>query len=418
MQILGEYDLSTQIMQVWWQTNKNPRVVVAGNFGTPWHALKVLDDALSSYRLWSANFQNHEGFKFRSTVTPETVFIGPAMRGQPNLQYYPMRLALAPRMLFHETKPDIVLIHTTPIDPETGKVSLGIECNVLPAAIRACHENGGIVIAQINADMPYTYGDSEVDPSDIDFGLRWDEILPSPKPSEPTDTDQRIAANLLPLIPEGATLQGGIGPVVDTVLGLVADRPLPEGAERYHVWTEMFGDWAMKLAKAGLLEPYIVGTFAFGSQEFYEWLDHNPAVRMYETTTVNDPAEIAKMPNFISVNTASEVDLFGQANGGYIKGQFWSGFGGQTDFVQGASHSVGGLAIIALASMHPRAKVSTIVTRLHGPATSIQPSYVVTENGAAKIQGETARQQAENLIKAAHPTARDDLREEARIGEW
>lgn len=414
MQIVGEHELAAETMSMWLHKDENPRLVVSGNFATPWHTLKIVDDAMSSYHLWSANFQNHEGFVLRPGVVPETVFIGPGMRGREDLRYYPLRLALTSRLFFRQTPPDIVLVHTTPADRTTGKVSLGIETNVLPAAIRACHEHGGLVITELNRAMPYTYGDAEIDVADIDFAVEWDEPLASPKHVEATPVDRQIAANLLPLIPPGAALQGGISPFIDTVLGLLAERP---GAERYHVWTEMCADWAMRLWKAGLVEPPIVATFGFGSPEFYGWLDHNKFVRMSTTENVNDPGEIERLPQVVSVNTASEVDLWAQCNGAWIKGQFWSGIGGQADFVEGASRSEGGVSIIALASMHPKANVSTIVPRLCGPVTSFQPSYVVTENYAAKIQGETARQQAKNLIKAAHPLARD-LLEDVLAGNY
>jgi acyl-CoA hydrolase len=415
MQILDEFHLWEEIARMRDAGNSVPRVVISGNFATPWETLAVVDSALPEYRLFAANFQKGPvpGWLpggFRPGIIPETVFIGPGMRGQPDLRYCPMRLGLAPRMFWNETPPDIVVIHTTPIDPATGKVSLGIEVNVLPAAVRACHRNGGIVIAQINHRMPYTYGDGELSPGGIDFGLEADEELASPEPVEPTDIQRQIAANVAELIPDGATLQGGIGAVPDAVVAMLASRPMADNAEGYHVWTEMFGDGVMALDEAGRLQPYIVASFMFGSPRLYKWVDHNRRVRLYETQTVNDPATIASHPLMVSINTALEVDLFGQVNGGYVKGQFYSGFGGQTDYVQGALHSDGGLAIIALPSMHPKAGVSTIVPSLHGPATSIQPSYVVTENGAAKIAGEDAPTQAANLARIAHPVGRDVLR--------
>ena len=153
----------------------------------------------------------------------------------------------------------------------------------------------------------------------------------------------------------------------------------------------------------------------FGSAELYEWVHDNPRVQMLRTETTNSPAEIARQPAMTSINTALQVDLFDQANASRIGARIYSGFGGQTDFTVGASHSPGGRAFMALRSWHPRADVSTIVPLVDEPVTSFQHGAVVTEQGVAWMWGRDEREQAHNLIEhAAHPSVRDDLREEAR----
>jgi acyl-CoA hydrolase len=176
-------------------------------------------------------------------------------------------------------------------------------------------------------------------------------------------------------------------------------------------------DGVLGLAKAGALDPDqpVTGSFAFGSADLYTWMDRNPDVRMLRTETVNDPAVIARRPGVTSVNTALQVDLFAQAHATWVRGRIHSGFGGQTDFVVGALHSLGGQAIIALPSWHPKADVSTVVPRIDGPVTSFQHSFIVSEQGAAMIWGHDIAGQATQIIDhVAHPSGREQLREAGR----
>ena len=159
----------------------------------------------------------------------------------------------------------------------------------------------------------------------------------------------------------------------------------------------------------------MTASFAFGSADLYAWMDRNQDVRMLRTETVNDPARIARRPRMVSVNGALQVDLLAQANATWVGGRIHSGFGGQTDFVVGALHSPGGLAVIALPSWHPKADVSTVVPRLDGPVTSFQHSFIVSEQGTAVIWGHDASGQAEQIIsQVAHPSVREELRQAGR----
>ena len=178
----------------------------------------------------------------------------------------------------------------------------------------------------------------------------------------------------------------------------------------------MFSDSVLALERSGALDTDvpITASFLFGSEELLDWVDGNRRVHMVRTETANDPARIARNPGMVSVNTALQVDLFGQANASRIQARIHSGFGGQTDFIVGALHSVGGQAVIALRSWHPKADVSTIVPMVEEPVTSFQMSAVVTEQGVAEVFGHSQGEQARNLIEhAAHPSVRDELREEA-----
>jgi acyl-CoA hydrolase len=383
-----------------------PRVVAGGNFATPRRVLSILDGAVASYRLLVLNAQ--PGMPDRAGVTLESPFVGPGMRGRPGLRYFPCRLSLVPALLASALPPDVVLVQTSA--PSDGRVSLGTEVNILPAAIEAVRARGGLVIAQLNPRVPYTYGDAELPCEAIDYAIEAEAPLPSPAERPATETAALIGDRVAALIGDGATLQAGIGAVPDAVLaGLHRRRGLA-------VWSEMFSDGVLGLAKAGALDPAqpVTASFAFGGPDLYTWLDRNPDVRMLRTETVNDPARIARCPRMASVNSALQVDLLAQANATWVHGKVHSGFGGQTDFVVGALHSPGGQAIIALPSWHPKADVSTVVPRIEGPVTSFQHSYIVSEQGTAVIWGHDASGQAQQIIgQVAHPSARERLREGA-----
>ena len=384
-----------------------PRVVASGNFATPTRALAVLDAALAEYRLFVLNAQH--GIPDRAGVTLETPFVGPGMRGRAGLRYFPSRLSLVPTLLTRALPPDIVLLHTsTPVD---GTVSLGTEVNILPAAVEAARARGGLVIAQVNPRMPHTYGDAVVATEDIGWAIEVDEPLASPAARPLGEESRRIGERVADLVPDGATLQLGIGAVPDATLAALTGR------RGLAVWSEMFSDGVLALDRAGALDPDtpITSSFVFGSPELYEWVDRNPRVRLLRTERTNDPGLIARQPSLVSVNGALQVDLFAQANASRVHGAIYSGFGGQTDFVVGALHSPGGKAIIALPSWHPKADTSTVVPRLAGPVTSFQHSFIVSEQGTAAIWGQDAASQAQQILdRVAHPSARDELRAAGR----
>lgn len=384
----------------------NPRVVVTGNHATPWHTVKLVDDALDEYRLWALNGQPQ--LPDREGVVLETSFVGPGQRKSPRLSYVPSRLSMVPSLFGKQLPPDAVVIHTTP--PRDGKVSLGVEVNVLPAAIEATRRNGGLVIAQVNHNMPWTFGDALVDLDQIDVLIDADEPMPTAPVSVIDETSARIGQLVAERVSDGSTLQAGIGAVPDaTMHGLTSRSGL-------RVWTEMFSDSVLALEKIGALDRNIPisASFLFGSPELLEWVDGNERVEMVRTEVTNDPGRIARNPKMVSVNTALQVDLFGQANASRINARIHSGFGGQTDFIVGAMHSAGGQAFLALRSWHPKANCSTVVPMVDEPITSFQMSAIVTEQGLATVFGNDQREQARQIIEhAAHPSVREELREEA-----
>jgi acyl-CoA hydrolase len=383
----------------------SPRIVASGNHAVPWPLLRVADEAIESYRLFMLNAP--PGVPDRPGVVLETPFVGAGMRDRPTLAYLPSRLSLVPALIKRQAVPDVVLLNTS--TPRGGLVSLGVEVNVLPAAVEAARARGGLVVAALNRDMPYTYGDSQLAVDDIDIAVEVDEPLGELPVRPPDELHARNGARVADLVPEGATLQIGIGAIPDAALAALTSR------RSLRIWTEMFSDGLLGLVKAGALaDAPLTTSFAAGSQELYDFLDDNRDVVFSRTERTNDPTMISRQPAMTSINAGLQVDLYAEVNASYVRGRIYSGFGGQSDFVVGALHAPGGAAIIALPSWHRKSQCSTVVSQLDGPATSFQHSFIVTEHGVAEIWGRSQREQAAQLVeRAAAPEAREELREAA-----
>lgn len=399
-----------QLRSVLARVGPDPRVIAAGNFATPKAILEIVDEEVASYRLNMLNAQR--GIPDREGVTYETFFVGNGMRHHPRLEYIPARLSMIPDLIQQFYKPDIVLLHTSVRHHDT--VSLGTEVNILPAAIETARAQGGLVIAQANPNMPYTYGDAQIYESEIDYLIEVDEPLEHHTAGQVDAVSASIGESIAARVGDHSTLQLGIGAVPDAVLAQLTHR------KGMRIWTEMFSDGVLEMHRQGALDPDvpITASFVFGSAELYEWMDRNRKVRMMRTEYTNNPGRIEKQANMTSVNGALQVDLFDQANASRINGKIYSGFGGSTDFIVGALHARGGQAFIALKSWHPKANVSTIVPIITEPVTSFQHSAVATENGIADLFGRSQSEQAHNIIEqAAHPDAREELRAAAtRMG--
>jgi acyl-CoA hydrolase len=369
--------------------------------------LQAIDRSIEQYRLFQLN--SPRGIPDRPGVVAESAFVGPGMRRHSALAFLPTRLSMVPVLFGRTLPPDIVVLHCAP--PEDGLLSMGIEVNVLPAAVDACRARGGLVIAVINSRMPYTYGDSQLSVEAVDLAVEADFELEDVHRSIADEAGLVIADRIAAMIDDGATLQMGIGAVPDSTMKALTART------GLRVWSEMFSDGMLDLHEAHALEEdhTLTASFCFGSRRLYDWVDHNPSVQFLRTEKTNSPTMIATNRQMTSVNAALEVDLFGQANASRINARIHSGYGGQTDFIVGAMHSPGGQAFIALRSWHPKADCSTVVPLLDEPVTSFQQTAVVTENGVARLFGYDEKTQARHLIEyAAHPSVRSELWEEAR----
>ncbi|MEO7269817.1 MAG: acetyl-CoA hydrolase/transferase C-terminal domain-containing protein [Knoellia sp.] len=380
--------------------------MASGNAAVPWELLQVLDEAAPRYELFMLNAPR--GIPTRPGVTHVTPFVGPGMR-HPGVSYLPARLSHVPTLLARRFVPDVVLVSVS--EQLGGRWSLGSEVNILPAALSVCRAAGGLVLAESRADVPFTYGDGELEGDELDAVLTATPSPPRPSPLPTTSEAIRlIGERVAARVNSGATLQLGIGAIPDAIVPRLTER------RRLGVWSEMVADGILDLDDAGALdtERPVVASFAVGGPRLMSWLHTNSRVRMRRTEIVNDPGRIAAQPAMTSINTALSVDLFDQANGSHIGSRVHSGFGGQCDFVVGAMDSPGGQALMALRSWHPRADVSAIVGLLEGPVTSFQHTAVITENGTAEIMGWDSVAQARHLIEqAAHPSVRAELWEEA-----
>ncbi|RMF38309.1 MAG: acetyl-CoA hydrolase/transferase family protein [Chloroflexi bacterium] len=312
---------------------------------------------------------------------------------------------------------DVALVHLSPPD-EHGFCSFGIEVGLTKTAA----ESARIIIAEVNDQMPRTLGDSFIHVSKLDYIVPVNYPLAELPMAEGglTDLHRRIAEHIAELIPDGATMQMGIGAIPDAVLHFLYDK------KDLGVHTELFSDGVMDLVEAGVitnarktLHPgKIIAGFILGTRRLYEWVDDNPLIELHPTEYVNDPFVIAQNERQVAINSAIEVDLTGQVCADSIGPKLYSGVGGQLDFIYGASRSKGGVPIIALPSTAKGETISRIVPMLREGAgvvtTRNHVRYVVTEYGVADLYGKTIRQRAQALINIAHPKFREELTRAAK----
>jgi acetyl-CoA hydrolase len=310
---------------------------------------------------------------------------------------------------------DVAMIQVSPPD-EHGFCSFGVEVGCTKPAAQAAR----MVIAEVNRRMPRVLGDSFIHVSKLSTAVEVDYPLPEAPQGGFSQIHQQIGAHVAELIPDGATLQLGIGSIPDAVLSnLHARRDLG-------IHTELFSDGVVSLVEEGVvtnerktLHPgKMVAGFLFGSQRLYDFVADNPIIELHPTDYVNDPFIIAQHDNMISVNSAIEVDLTGQVCADSIGPRFFSGVGGQVDFVRGAARARGGKPIIALQATAKDGALSRIVPMLKPGAgvitTRNDVHYIVTEYGVACLHGKTIRQRAQALINIAAPEFREELTRQAK----
>jgi acyl-CoA hydrolase len=319
------------------------------------------------------------------------------------------------RLFCEEILPlDVALIQVTPPDA-SGHMSLGPSVDISLTAARSARH----VIAQVNPSMPRTLGDSFLTMKDIESIVVDDRPMPEFTQGTPTETHFAIARHVADLIPDEATLQVGIGGIPDAVLSLLRDR------RNLGIHTELFTEGLIALIECGAvtnekksIHPRkSVAAFAMGTRRLYDFIHDNPAFEFLPCRHVNDPFVIAQNHRMTAINSALEVDLGGQVCSDSVGSLPFSGFGGQVDFIRGASRAKDGVAVIALPSTAKDGAVSRIVPRLK-PGAGVVTSradvrWVVTEFGAVNLFGRNLRQRAELLISIAHPAFRAELEREA-----
>ena len=311
---------------------------------------------------------------------------------------------------------DAALIHVSPPD-EHGYCSLGVEVGVTKTAAQGAR----IVIAEVNPNMPRTLGDSFIHVSKLSYIVEVDYELPEMPMGDTSDLAKQIAAHIAELIPDGATLQTGIGAIPDAVLQLLTHR------KHLGVHTELFSDGVIDLVNSGVIDGEmkslhpgkIVAGFLLGTKRLYEFVHDNPIIELHPSEYVNDPFVIAQNDRMVAINSAIEIDLTGQVCSDSIGARLYSGVGGQVDFIYGASRSKGGVPVIALPATATikGQRVSKIVPTLKLGAgvvtTRNHVHYVVTEYGVADLYAKTIRQRARALIDIAAPEFRAELEQKA-----
>lgn len=313
-------------------------------------------------------------------------------------------------------QPDVAFVHVSPPD-QHGYCSLGtsVDC------VRAGLQHSKIIVAQINKRMPRTFGDAIVHSSHFDYAVEIDEPLPIHGGKAPTDVETKIGKIIAEnLVEDGATLQMGIGSIPDAVLNALHNH------KDLGIHSEMFANGVVDLVAKGCVtnsqksthKGRIVGSFLIGDQNLYDFVDNNPFIEMMAVDYVNSTSIIRQLPKMTAINSCIEVDLTGQVCSDSIGTRFFSGFGGQVDFIRGAAEGVDGKGkpIIAMPSTTNKgeSKITPVLKPGAGVVTSrAHVHYVVTEFGIASLFGKTMRQRAHALIQIAHPDHRESLEKAA-----
>jgi acyl-CoA hydrolase/RimJ/RimL family protein N-acetyltransferase len=346
-------------------------------------------------------------------------FIGPNVRSAVNegvADYTPIFLSEIPALF--RTKQihlDLALVQVSPPD-QHGFCSYGVSVDVIKAAL----ESADYVVAEVNPNMPRTLGDSFVHASEIDAFIQSNLPILEHAPTIPSADAMKIGEFIASLVDDGSTLQTGIGEIPSAIVPALMDK------KNLGMHTEMFTEAVIPLIENGvlncrsktLLPGKFVTSFCFGTRKLYDYVNDNPFFEFRPTEFTNDPFQIARNRRMVAISSAIEVDLTGQVCADSIGDKFYSGFGGQVDFIRGAARSSEGKPIIALPSTTSNGKISRITAMLKPGAgvvtTRADVHYVVTEYGIAYLHGKSVRERTLALIHIAHPKFRDELLKQAR----
>ena len=405
------------------------RVFLTGNCSTPQtvlaalvkHAPNLKDvEICQALSVGPADYVSPE---MEGHMRVNTMFISANIRKavqEGRADFTPVLLSEFPLLFKNKHLPvDVALVHVSPPD-EHGFLSFGIENGLTKSAA----ESARIIIAEVNQQMPRTLGDSFIHMSRVNYivpvNYQLAEMSMGGEGADPIT--EKIAGYIAELIPDGATMQMGIGAIPDAVLKYLYNK------KDLGVHSELFSDGVIDLVDAGVMTNArktlhtgkIVAGFIIGSRRLYNWVDDNPLIELHPTEYINDPYVIAQNDRMVAINSAIEVDLTGQVCADSIGPKLYSGVGGQLDFIYGASRSKGGVPIIALPSTtttRDGTVISRIVTMLKRGAGVVTSRnhvrYIVTEYGVADLYGKSIRKRAEALISIAHPDVRADMKKEA-----
>jgi len=401
----------------------NHRVFIHSVAMTPHRLIEALmarSDELRSVELVHIHTEGNLPYcrpEYRESFHANTFFTGANMRTALNDgigDYVPVFLSEIDLLFKRNILPlDVAIIQVSPPD-EHGFCSLGPSVDVSLAAI----ENARYILAECNPQVPRTHGDGFIHYSRLHAAVESNTPIYEVAVQDPSETEKKIGRHVAGLIEDGATLQMGIGGVVNSVLAELIHH------KNLGIHTEMFSDGILPLLEKGVitgnnkkvLPRKIVASFVMGTKKIYDFIDDNPLITMKETSFTNDTSIIRRNPKVMAINSAIEVDVTGQVCADSIGTFQYSGVGGQMDFMRGAALSEGGKPIIAMPSVTSKGE-SKIVCMLK-PGASVTTTrahvhYIVTEYGVADLYGKNLRQRAKALIRIAHPDHRESLEKEA-----
>jgi len=399
--------------------------------GMPGGLARALADRILAGNLKNLNLYYQHSMKYseETLICPEVLsrvdarcfFMGDPDRkmvargiseGRKYLSYVPINFSNTPRALVEQIHVNTFVVAVSPMD-KSGHFSLGTNNDYASTVLRHCDH----VIVEVNRNMPRVFGDSLVHISEVDAIVENHAPLVQIPYKDPDPDSLKIGKCIAEQIPDGATLQLGIGNLPNAVTIYLANH------NDLGIHSELFSHAFVRLVRSGVangkkktLHPRKhVFTFAMGDDEVYEFINDNPSMESYASSYVNDIHIIAQHDNLMSVNTAIEVDLYGQVNAEFINGHQYSGSGGQFDFLKGAAYSKGGKSFIGLKSAAKNGTISGIVPRVQ-MTTDIRMDvdYVVTEYGCVNLRGKSTRERALALISIAHPNFRDELTKHAK----
>lgn len=400
----------------------NDRVYVQAAAATPSILIEALSERASEVRNVEICHLHTEGDapyanpELSESFHVNSFFIGKNVRHTlmaGNGSYTPVFLSELPYLFRKNIVPlDVVLIHVSPPDSH-GYCSLGVSVEATLAAI----ENAKIVIAQVNPQMPRTFGDGIIHVSEINFLVEVNVPIYGHEMEKASPLEDKIGTYIASLIEDESTLQMGIGSIPNAALAKLVNH------KNLGLHTEMFSDGVIDLIEndvincnyKGISRGRALATFLVGSQRLYDFVNDNPFIEMRESSYVNDTAIIRKNSKMVAINSAIEVDVTGQVCADSIGARMFSGVGGQMDFIRGASLSNGGKAIIALPSITSKGE-SRIVPYLKQGAgvvsTRSHVQYIITEYGIANLYGKTLKQRAVEMVKIAHPNHQEWIEKE------
>jgi acyl-CoA hydrolase/ribosomal protein S18 acetylase RimI-like enzyme len=409
--------------------HRGDRIFIGTGCGAPQYLIQALVRYVESYpkafvdteifNVWTMGVASYTDEKFKSNFRHNSFFVGNTTRDAVNkglADYTPVFLSQVPALFENKLVPlDVALVQFSPPDKH-GFMSLGISVDIVKAAVR----NSDVVIGQINSYMPRVHGDTFVNIDDVDALLWHDEPLLDYNPQVPNDIADWIGKYVSRIVQDGDTIQVGYGSIPNTVLEHLHSK------KHLGVHTELFTNGLMDLmelkvidnSKKTLHRYKSTATFCMGNQDTYDFISDNPGVEFRTIDHTNDPLIISRNKHMTSINSCLQIDLTGQATSESLGPSFYSGIGGQADFMRGAIMSEGGKTILTLKSTAINDTVSRIVPFVDfGAGVTLNRGdvhYVVTEYGIAYLHGKNIRERAMDLIAIAHPKFRKSLIEEAK----